>query len=144
MLPDYADIMERIPEPPKWWDENGVPRYCDFAPANGAIYAEECCLLLVECQRCRREFQVCVSQHYADRFNAADPQHPFPTLTALVQANNVEYGDPPYVGCCNAGPTMTSVPMRVIEFWRRDRDSRTGEWVRVPELEKDVKPDWAI
>ena len=32
MLPNYEDILSRIAEPPRWFDEQGVPRYCEFAP----------------------------------------------------------------------------------------------------------------
>jgi len=45
MLQHYEDILSRIAEPPRWFDEQGVPRYCEFAPhciAN--IYADECAL----------------------------------------------------------------------------------------------------
>ena len=31
MLNAYADIRSRIAEEPKWWDEEGVPRYCEFS-----------------------------------------------------------------------------------------------------------------
>jgi hypothetical protein len=30
MLPSYDDIKSRIDDDPKWYDENGVPRYDDF------------------------------------------------------------------------------------------------------------------
>ena len=36
-----------------------------------------------------------------------------------------------------AGPTMNSVPRRVLEFWRNDR----FDWERVPELEIDIDPE---
>jgi hypothetical protein len=32
MLQHYEDILSRIAEPPRWFDEQGVPRYCEFAP----------------------------------------------------------------------------------------------------------------
>jgi hypothetical protein len=42
MLQHYEDILSRIAEPPRGFDEHGVPRYCDFAPHRIAnIYARE-------------------------------------------------------------------------------------------------------
>ncbi len=46
-------------------------------------------------------------------------------------ARDVEYGDPPNVGCCEMGLATTSVTKRVLQFWRR----ADGDWERVPELE---------
>ena len=31
-----SDITERIAETPKWWDENGAPRYMEFEPRRAA------------------------------------------------------------------------------------------------------------
>jgi hypothetical protein len=51
MFNDYSDITERIAEPPKWWDEHGVPRYADYDPWRVAnIYAEETALVEAACQ----------------------------------------------------------------------------------------------
>jgi len=36
MLRRYDDIRSRIGDPIRWWDDNGVPRYCDFSPGNVA------------------------------------------------------------------------------------------------------------
>jgi hypothetical protein len=53
MFHHYEDIISRIAEPPRWYDEQGVPRYCDFAPnVIGNIYANECVLLEIECSGC--------------------------------------------------------------------------------------------
>ena len=36
----YKDILDRIAEPPVWFDEHGVPRFGDFSPRNlSNIYA---------------------------------------------------------------------------------------------------------
>ena len=57
MLQHYEDIFSRIAEPPRWFDEQGVPRYCEFAPDRIAnIHAQECALLAIECQSCGRPF----------------------------------------------------------------------------------------
>jgi hypothetical protein len=51
MNTEYDDIRALTAEPPKWWDEFAVPRYCDFRPRSAAnIYAREAALLLIECQ----------------------------------------------------------------------------------------------
>jgi DNA-directed RNA polymerase subunit N (RpoN/RPB10) len=57
MLQHYEDILSRISEPPRWFDEQGVPRYCEFAPDRIAN-ARECALLAIECQSCGRPFIV--------------------------------------------------------------------------------------
>jgi hypothetical protein len=59
----YADILDRINEPPKWFDEHAVPRYCDFAPREVAyIYAQEAVLVLIHCQNCKAGFRVAFSE----------------------------------------------------------------------------------
>jgi hypothetical protein len=27
MFTEYSDILDKIPQPPQWWDEHRVPRY---------------------------------------------------------------------------------------------------------------------
>jgi hypothetical protein len=50
----YKDIISKIPEEPQWFDEEAVPRYCPFTPDKLAnIYADECALVLIQCQGCR-------------------------------------------------------------------------------------------
>lgn len=140
---DYQDILERIPEKPKWWDEHGVPRYCDFSPEAIVGYAKACCLFLVTCQRCGEEFHVSAYEHQYDGVNASGtPMKPGPSLAELIEKHELHYGDPPMVleGCCNGGWTMNSVPVRVLEFWRRGPGNR--EWERVSEYEVDITPDW--
>jgi hypothetical protein len=130
----YGDILDKIKEEPLWFDESAVPRYCAFSPNEIAdIYAEECVLLLIECQGCRKEFNVVMS------FYRMDAVYGEKLLSADV--SSLHYGDPPNVDCCAAGPTMNSVPKKVIEFWSRGGESR--EWCRIKELEIDIKCDWA-
>lgn len=128
----YDDILSRIPEPPQWFDEGGVPRFVAFAPDEAAnIYAKEVVLLLVECQACEREFKVCLS------WSAMDHVRNIPPLSA--NPAGLEYHDPPNVECCAAGPTMNSVPIRVLEFWRKER----FDWERVPAFEVESACRWA-
>ena len=138
MLNSYLDIRSRIPEPPLWWDENGVPRYVPFTPDETAdIYAQECALVLIACQSCGTEFSVAFSWS----------QIVFVPLT-LERVKALHYGDPPNIGCCPAGATMNCDDLRVLEFWRKGGDEFTElrdghrvclpgyfDWRRVPELE---------
>lgn len=126
MHADYADIREKIGEEPKWFDEHGVPRYCDFTPREVAdIYADEVALLDIRCQSCARLFKVAMST------SAVDMAYGRRRLSANIQA--LHYGDPPNVDCCPAGPTMNSIPIQVLQFWKHE--PRPGDWVRVPGLE---------
>lgn len=130
---DYACITSRIAENPTWWDEHGVPRYAVFAPSDSPnIYAREVALLLIECQACGHEFRVGMTSDMYDRALGR------PTLHDLVLSGEIHYGDPPNIGCCPSGPTMNSVPRRVLEFWRTDY----VQWSRVVELEVELDPKW--
>lgn len=126
----YRDIRDRAGDP-VWHDEYGVPRYCDFTPREIAdIYGDEVCLLLIRCQNCGREFRVALSWGVHDRVSGISP------LAERVSEGTVHYGDPPNVECCPAGPTMNSIPVRVLEFWRRGDDFH---YYRVPDLEGDLE-----
>jgi hypothetical protein len=47
----YGDILDSVPGEPLWWDENAVPRFCEFSLDKLAnIYASEAVLLLISCQ----------------------------------------------------------------------------------------------
>lgn len=119
----YGDILERIAEPPRWFDEHAVPRFGEFSPKNIAnIYAHECALVLIACQACGQRFQVAFSWH---------PWVSGVERTALSERiTDLHFGDPPNMECCPAGPTMSSDALRVLEFWVHD-----GGWHRQPELE---------
>ena len=113
------DIRSRIVEPPKWWDEYAVPRYDDFAPRQAAnIYAREAGLLLVECQACRTSFRVAMSGGRG-------------SIAAAIRDRSLHYGDPPNIRCCEGGPSMNCVEVRMLEYWRRE----DFDWERDPALE---------
>lgn len=137
---DYDDITSRIAEPPKWWDENGVPRYCEFHPnAVPDIYCDEAVLFGVTCQGCETRFKVALSRHRAmaevmAKRNDYEPR----TLAQQIQDKTLHYGDPPNTRCCPAGPTMNSEPRIVLEYWCKDK----WEWVRDKSLEVSIEPDW--
>lgn len=135
MNADYADIRSLIADPPSWFDEHAVPRYCDFAPCLLAdIYAEEAALALIRCQDCHTEFRVAFSFSAMDKIRCPDA----PTLAAQIRNRELHFGDPPNVRCCLAGPTMNSEPHRVLEYWRR----RNLKWERNRAFEIDIKPIW--
>lgn len=133
MKSSYHDILSRISEPPSWFDKHGVPRYEAFSPeAVADVYTREIALFEVRCQACGRVFKVSRSGR-----TIGDPH----SLTSSIDARRLCYGDPPAVGCCPTGAVMNSVPVRVLELWRRrgiekwERDrSRDGT---------DILPDWA-
>jgi len=133
----YDDILSRITEPPKWWDEQAVPRFDDFSPdqVNNA-YADEVVFFLIGCQQCRREFKVTVS---ANSLDVGEREH----LLTQIRNGSLHYGDPPNVNCCSAGPTMNSVPLRVLEYWRRSK-APSDHWTRLSDLETLALPDWTL
>jgi hypothetical protein len=121
----YKDIRERISEPPKWFDENAVPRYCDFHPHEAAdIYANEAALCVIACQNCGVRFKVCFA------WNNFDMVRNIPRLSERM--DSLHYGDPPNADCCCAGATMNSEMVGCIEFWSR----ASFDWERVPALER--------
>jgi hypothetical protein len=64
----HRDILDRLAEPPSWFDDHGVPRYEPFAPADLAnIYADEAALAEVSCQGFGRQFRVALTGAFADR-----------------------------------------------------------------------------
>ena len=125
---EYRDIRDRIPEPPRWFDECAVPRYCAFAPEHAAnIYAKEAALLSIECQACAHKFDVCMT-------SISDGK-----IAAAIRNGSLHYGDPPNVECCHGGPSMNCVDWRVLEYWSRDTDFN---WRRDPSLEIDLLARW--
>jgi hypothetical protein len=148
----YYDIISRIGDPPIWFDEHGVPRYCEFAPQRSAsIYVNEVALAEIACQGCGRVFHVA--------FSGVNVQSG--TIAEAIEAKSLHYGDPPNIECCAAGPTENSIPRRVLEYWHRcfderyvENDRRLGirvvknpvayfEWIRDRTLEVDICPGWA-
>ncbi len=133
MLCSYHDIISRIPDPPLWWDENGVPRYVAFAPREAAnIYANEVALVAIACQSCGTEFKVAFSWG-ALEWRAGVPSKREPHTVDSI--SRIHYGDPPNA-CCHAGATMNCEDLRVLEFWRESKNH--WDFERVPELEVTI------
>lgn len=123
MHQDYNDIRSLIPFPPKWFDEVAVPRYCDFSPqAVTDIYADEAALVEIACQMCEHRFYVAFSRNRGDGWNVSS------MLWQQIEKQAIDYLDPPNIGCCPSGPTMTSNSLRVLEYWSRLNTSR--DWRR--------------
>ncbi|HZO44733.1 MAG TPA: hypothetical protein VFB68_02515 [Xanthobacteraceae bacterium] len=142
MHTDYDDIRSRIGEPPQWFDENAVPRYCTFHPSRlASIYAKEGVLAEITCQGCGEGFLVAFSELNIWQLLIASKDRPERTLAELIRSKELHYGDPPNIGCCRGGESMNSEPRRVIEYWRREVP-RT--WQRDSSLEIDIQPPWVL
>ena len=135
----YTDITTRIAEAPKWWDENGVPRYSVFHPDDTPnIYAREAVLYEIECQECGQIFEVGEDWSWWPGREVR--------LSEFAQKRLLHYGDPPRHGGltgCHAGDTMSSTPRRILQFWSMGEG--LGEWRRVSELEGvRLDQEWAV
>lgn len=126
MKPAYQDILDRLGAP-LWWDEAEVPRYDSFSPELLHYPASSAALILISCQWCEEKFQVALSDTEKDLVQAA-------------RSRTLRYGDPPDTDCCSVGPTMNSIPLRVLQFWQRDQD---GAWRREGALEQELDCSWA-
>lgn len=141
MKASYQDIRAAAhPEEPQWWDDNGVPRYIAFHPDHCPdIYTSEVVLLEIECQECREKMLVEIhNDNPCDRLSLSKSVETH--IRHSGQRNNpfpFHYGDPPYhVGNgCAAGRTMNSLPVRIVQFWRRVN----YVWERVSQYEIECK-----
>lgn len=128
MKESYQDIRSRIAEIPKWYDANGTPRYCDFAPAYcPLIYALTVVLLEIQCQCCPEKFLVEVHE--------ATPS--CGVLAKEIARGSIRYGDPPYHAC--SGDCMCPTVLRVVEYWAREPAHPISGWVRHPEMEVPIE-----
>jgi len=123
---DILDLADKTGDKPKWFDTNGVPRFCDFHPKYSPnIYAEEVVLLKIACQGCSHQFDVELN---VDLFEHVQNKN-FEKFS--LRPKDIYYGDPPNIGCCPAGPTMSSISLYVVEFWINENFT----WVRHSEFE---------
>lgn len=135
MHANYKDICELIDFKPVWFDECAVPRYCKFSPKRAAnIYAKQVVLLRIRCQGCQHRFDVCMS--WSQKDSVMYGIHP---LEKQISEGSIHYGDPPNIGCCPAGPTMNSEPVRVLQYWTANK---FGDWRRDQDMEVDIPCDW--
>jgi len=139
MLCRYDDLRALTDKEPIWFDEQGVPRWCEFHPSKANNpYADEVALLEIECQECRRRYKVAVSWSLAFAMIENAGKAGAATFDQLkanrpsLHPHNLCWGDPP---CweCSAGYCMSCFERRVLEFWQRGEGVR--EWKRLPECE---------
>lgn len=144
MLSGYEDIFalaDRLGEKPRWFDEHGVPRFCEHHPRHCPdIYATEAALVLISCQRCALEIHVQMSRSSGDDLRTDLMKLPPTTLADQVRGGTIHYGDPPSHDSdgeyCHAGCTMNCWDLRILEFWTR----ASWDWERVTALEIEL-PD---
>lgn len=138
MLDSYADIRERIPEPPKWWDRHGCPRYSDPVPKNCShVYADRLAFMRIACQACGTEFLVEFASSRMDRILWARTAGKDPLEEQPWEPETLHYGDPPSTGCCAAGDTMNSCPRELVAAYEKER----FDWKRT-HANVAVRADW--
>jgi hypothetical protein len=129
---EYKDILEKIAEPPRWWDENRVPRYVDFAPWYIAdIYSDEAALIEIACFGCLTIYRLACSMLHFDA-----PQRAGLPVADAIRSGDLLMSDPPNTGCCRIGPSTGCYNLRVLEYWCRRNQGR--DWTRDPSLEIDL------
>ena len=147
MKAKYSDILALTDKPPVWYDSNGTPRFRQFHPDDlPSIYAKVGVLLEISCQACNRRF---LAGLYLDELIATPGlDSGSRTLKNLHEWKSnpkvlpfpLHYGDPPRHGsfghdtCCVAGDTMSSIGIRVVEYWEK----HNFEWHRFTHLEGDI------
>jgi hypothetical protein len=134
----YEDILQLTEREPIWFDEYAVPRFCEFSPkAIANIYADECALVLIQCQECHTEFQVAFSESKVNIHKLLIQKalgRKMGTLAESIRSHAIHYGDPPNIGCCGAGATMNCDDIKVLQYFRRSR----FDWKRDKRLEIDL------
>lgn len=150
MLRSYEDITSAIAQPPKWYDENGVPRYCEFSINNLGVYIKYALYGVIACQNCGQEFNVGMGYDHYEICTHLQSQDEL-SNQACVFENKIEdlvngfgYGDPPRhsspSGLACAGQTMSSVEIAITQVWSRDSLSK---WHRLHEYEGPLEiPSW--
>lgn len=165
----YYDIVDRL-GPPTWWDERGVPRYCDPSPEEVAnIYARQVAFCVIACQSCGFQFLVAFSRaNHETTFKPLNGGHnrwEMVNMPDLAErCGDLHYGDPPnyfYPGlapheapgkgerrCCHAGATMNSDNLGCIRFYEQPdvckpwKRNRQAEWGNPKEWWN--KMEWAF
>jgi|WetSurMetagenome_2_1015567.scaffolds.fasta_scaffold918390_1 hypothetical protein len=112
MHTNYHDILALTDKDPLWFDECAVPRFLPFEPSLlSNIYVSQAVLLEIRCQACGHPFLVALSWRDFDLRSARATGEPL--------LDSLAYGDPPNIGCCSSGPSMTSESVRIVEYWVR-------------------------
>jgi hypothetical protein len=152
---DYADITSRL-GPCKWYDGNSVPRYEEFSPNMCDVYNRYVAFMEIACQSCDKRFLVASEISMMQTYQVSLPISPLEGdekkidevtrkldkeggLSPWEQIGSFHYGDPPRHGTeetCVAGDTMNSVPVRILQFWKKD--NKGFEWIRDPKFEFEL------
>ena len=115
----YEDILLKLGSP-RWWDQNAVPRYCDFSPDEiPNIYATEVIYFLIQCQNCGEPFRVQMST--SGYSNVSGEYKMFTYMNDNLKY--LHYGDPPNNKCCGMGSSMNCDDIEIMEFWVKNRDT---------------------
>lgn len=150
MKASYIDIRKKIKEEPRWFDENGVPRYDKFSPdLSPNIYAEEVVLVEIACQNCEKRFFVEMNwSKYSSILRGSKGK----SLKEIEKESFKErvkswlkdkkcfplhYGDPPHHNLGEnrcVGETENCYDLRIVEFWRRK-----FEWRRLRRYEVELE-----
>lgn len=119
----YDDILSLTDRKPSFFQKDGVPRWADFRPGESTGTSTcDCAIVEIACQLCDARFHVLMESTSIDRM----------TIAEAIRGNTLRYLDPPNVGCCRSGPSMTSTTIRVIEYWERQH---AFQWRRDASLE---------
>lgn len=111
MKAPYNDIVDKLGKP-TWWDDHGVPRYCEPHPKHApCIYSRQVLFFEIQCQACQTRFTVSMTGRMLEQED----------LGELIKDHKIHYGDPPNF-CCASGATMNSEPLRVVSLWQMDKD----------------------
>jgi len=122
----YHDIFSHISDEPLWW-LNGVPRFSPFKPDDVCVYGVDTVLVHTECQGCRKRYDVAFRSAYIKE--------------KIAYMASLDLGDPPNA-CCRVGPTMSSIEVKILEYWRPLSFPNRG-WERIPEWERQlVDANW--
>lgn len=117
----YQDILLRISEEPKWYDQNGVPRFDEFHPKYCPnIYTRQVFLLNIACQACSKEFRVEMHSNWWE---------------PIEYPRELHYGDPPIHSC--VGDSMNCEDLEILEAWSHPHG--LSDWKRITEQEGMIK-----
>jgi hypothetical protein len=106
----YKDITDVAGEP-LWWDDHGVPRYCEFAINELGVYIKVAVFAEIQCQDCAQRFNVGVGW---------SPYDFLPDPLDIPMLFPFRYGDPPNHGCI--GDTMGTETLAVMGAWKQNKD----------------------
>jgi len=128
----YHDIIRKIRQRPLWWLD-GVPRYEPFSPE--PLGVSEIALVHTECQDCGLRYDVAIGRR---------PPHYQSLRNILAYENRLDVGDPPFAcqelgsKTCGAGYCMSSLEIRILEFWESTTEGIRQTWKRNSEMERNL------